>query len=159
MPKKKPIAKRLKQLFQEIQPEEAPAEPKRAARKQPKQEPVARPVESKPATQATRPVEMVTRLSKAEPMSLAFQTGQNAWATLQVLDEGEERRWTPDEQLLVRQVTDQLSLALENAKLFQETQRRAQEMTALAEVGREISASLQIEEVLERIASYAWDLL
>ena len=159
MPKKKPIAKRLKQLFQEIKPEEAPVEPKRALRKRSSEESLAHPVEIKPVVPATRPVEMVTRLSKAEPISLAFQMGQNAWATLQVLDEAEERRWTPDEQLLVKQVTDQLSLALENAKLFQETQRRAQEMTALAEVGREISATLEIETVLEKIATYAKDLL
>ncbi|MFT3894805.1 MAG: GAF domain-containing protein [Anaerolineales bacterium] len=78
-------------------------------------------MEVKSVSPATRPVEMVTRLSKAEPMSLAFQMGQTTWATLQVIDEAEERRWTPDEQLLVKQVADQLSLALENAQLFQET--------------------------------------
>ena len=159
MPKKKPIDKRLKQLFQDIKPEEAPAESKRATRQRLDDGKVSKSVESKPVTQSTRPVEMVTRLSKAEPMSLAFQMGQNNWATLQVLDEAEGRRWTPDEQLLVKQVADQLSLALENAQLFQETQRRAQEMTALAEVGREISATLQLETVLERIATYAKDLL
>jgi len=160
MPKKKPIAKRLNQLFQDIKPEEAPAEPKRAPRKHPDDEgKFSKPVEITPVYPSTRPVEMVTRLSRAEPMSLAFQMGQNSWATLQVLDEEEGRRWTPDEQLLVKQVADQLSLALENAQLFQETQRRAQEMTALAEVGREISATLQLETVLDRIAMYAKDLL
>ena len=58
-------------------------------------------------------------------MSLAFQAGQNNWATLQVMDETEQRKWSDDDQLLVKQVADQLSLALENARLFQETQRRA----------------------------------
>ncbi len=158
MPKKKPIDKRLKQLFQEITPEESPVEPRRTSRKR-SEEGKSQPVEMKTVSPATRPVEMVTRLSKAEPMSLAFQLGQNSWATLQVLDEAEGRRWTPDEQLLVKQVADQLSLALENAQLFQETQRRAQEMTALAEVGREISSTLQLQVVLERIATYAKDLL
>ena len=159
MPKKKPIAKRLKQLFQDITPEEAPVEAKRTTRKRAEEEKVSKPAESRLASQTTRPVEMVTRLSKAEPMSLAFQMGQKAWATLQIVDEADDRRWTPDEQLLVKQVADQLSLALENAQLFKETQRRAQEMTALAEVGREISATLQVENVLEKIAVYAKDLL
>ena len=159
MPKKKPIAKRLKQLFQDITPEEAPVESKRAVRRRSDTEKASDPVDVKSVSPATRPVEMVTRLSKAEPMSLAFQMGKNTWATLQVVDEEENRRWTPDEQLLVKQVTDQLSLALENAQLFQETQRRAQEMTALAEVGREISATLQVENILEKIAIYAKDLL
>ena len=123
MPKKKPIAKRLKQLFQDITPEEAPVEAKRTTRKRAEEEKVSKPAESRLASQTTRPVEMVTRLSKAEPMSLAFQMGQKAWATLQIVDEADDRRWTPDEQLLVKQVADQLSLALENAQLFKETQR------------------------------------
>ena len=50
------------------------------------------------------------------------------------------------------------TIALENARLFQETQRRAQETAALAEVGREISATLNLETVLTRIAIYARDL-
>ncbi len=55
--------------------------------------------------------------------SLNFQTGTQDWSTLRVLDETQQRNWTPDEQLLIKQVIDQLSLALENARLFQETQQ------------------------------------
>ena len=40
-----------------------------------------------------------------------------------MLDETNQREWTPDEELLVKQVSDQLSLALENARLFQEAQK------------------------------------
>lgn len=159
MPKKKPIAKRLDKLFEGIQPEESPAEAKKGTRRHSPEEKPSSSALLRPEPQATRPVEMVTRVSKAEPMSLAFQMGQNAWATLRVVDETEDRKWSPDEQLLVKQVADQLSIALENARLFKETQRRAQEMTALAEVGREISATLRLEAVLERIAEYAKELL
>ncbi|MCI0552589.1 MAG: GAF domain-containing protein, partial [Anaerolineae bacterium] len=118
------------------------------------------PVAPRQSEIARQPVELVSHITQTESvMSLAFQAGQNSWATLQVMDEAEQRQWSQDEQLLVKQVADQLSLALENAHLFQETQRRAREMTALAEVGREISATLDLEIVLERIASYAFDLL
>ena len=44
-------------------------------------------------------------------------------------------------------------------RLFEETTRRAQEAAAIAEVGRGISATLQLDNVLERIAIYAKDLL
>ena len=159
MPKKKPIAKRLRKLFEDINPGEASAEPARSPRKRVAEIKAPPPVENKQIVQSTRPVGMVRQSSNAEPMSLALQTGQNTWATLQVMDEAEQRRWSPDEQLLVKQVADQLSLALENARLFQETQRRAQEMTALAEVGREISATLKLEAVLDKIVIYAKDLL
>jgi signal transduction histidine kinase len=52
-----------------------------------------------------------------------------------------------------------LSVALENARLFEETTHRAREMAALAEVGRDISATLDPSAVLERIAAHALELL
>jgi PAS domain S-box-containing protein len=160
MPKKKPIAKRLDKLFDEIKHEEPSAQPKAGS--------VKRVVEDKgKPTAGTRTT--VKRARTTEPLkslpaidtelALDFQTGPNNWSTLKIFGDSDQRKWTDDDQLLVRQVTDQLSLALENARLFQETQRRAQEMTALAEVGREISATLELEAVLERIAEYAKSLL
>jgi len=158
MPKKKPIDKRINKLFDDIKHEEPTAEAKPTVRKRAAEE---KPPVVKPAIKHTSilvPVQQpITQTDTV--MSLAFQTGQNNWATLQVMDETSQRRWSDDDQLLVKQVTDQLSLALENARLFQETQRRAQEMTALAQVGREISATLELQTVLEKIAGYAMDLL
>ena len=52
-----------------------------------------------------------------------------------------------------------LGQALENARLFDETQRRAREAAALAEVGRDLSSSLDIDEVMNGIARHARDLL
>jgi len=160
MPKKKPIAKRLNKLFEGFKPEEAPAEPKRSAsRKRIPAEKASPPAVLKPASQITGPVEMVTRVSKAEPMSLAFQMGLNNWATLQVMDETEQRRWSPDEQLLVKQVADQLSLALENARLFQETQSRAEELVVLNEMGNELSTKLDTKGIAEVIYKYTSRLM
>ena len=160
MPKKKPIAKRLEKLFEDVKPEQAPAEPKAAPLKRAPEKKAHPPTEVKPVIKSHRPVEIVSHAHQPDSvLSLAFQAGQNSWATLQVMDETDQRKWSHDEQLLVKQVADQLSLALENAHLFQETQRRAQETAALAEVGREISATLNLETVLERIASYAKSLL
>ncbi len=52
-----------------------------------------------------------------------------------------------------------MGIALENARLFAETQRRANEMAALTEIGREISATLELNTVLELIGSRAFDIL
>ncbi len=160
MPKKKPIDKRLEKLFEDVKPEQAPARPKAASQKRAPEMKASPPAEAAPRPETRTPVEITNHVYQSNSvMSLAFQAGQNSWATLQVMDETAQRRWSHDEQLLVKQVADQLSLALENAHLFQETQRRAQETAALAEVGREISATLDIETVLERIATYARSLL
>jgi PAS domain S-box-containing protein len=55
-------------------------------------------------------------------------------------------------------IASQAAIAIENARLFREAQRRAQETTILAEVGREISVTLDPETVLAKIATYARDL-
>jgi anti-sigma factor RsiW len=139
MPKKKPIDKRLKNLFEDVKPEQMPAELKPTARKRAaSEEKPSQQSEINPITRARQVVEMANPVSHQDSaMSLAFQAGQNSWATLQVLDEAEKRTWSQDEQLLVKQVADQLSLALENARLFQETQTRAEELSVLNEMGRE----------------------
>ncbi len=56
-------------------------------------------------------------------------------------------------------IANQASICIESGRLFQETRRQAQEAAAIAEVGRYISSTLQLGSVLERIASYAKDLL
>ncbi|HSL42772.1 MAG TPA: GAF domain-containing protein [Anaerolineales bacterium] len=160
MPKKKPIDKRLKNLFEDVKPEQAPAEFKPATSKRAPEEKLSPPAAAEPVTKAKRPIEAVTHVSQAESiMSLAFQAGQDSWATLQVLDETEERKWTQDEQLLVKQVADQLSLALENARLFQETQSRAEELSVLNEMARELSTKLEVSAIAEVIYRYTGRLM
>ena len=56
-------------------------------------------------------------------------------------------------------IAHQASISIESARLFQETTRHAQEATAIAEVGRDISSTLQLDLVLDRIANYAQELL
>jgi PAS domain S-box-containing protein len=56
-------------------------------------------------------------------------------------------------------IANQTSMLIESIRLLQETTRRAQEAQAIAEVGRDISSTLQLDSVLERIARYAKNLL
>jgi PAS domain S-box-containing protein len=56
-------------------------------------------------------------------------------------------------------IAHQVSICIESSRLFEETNRQAQEAAAIAEVGRDLSATLQLDTVLERIASYALNLL
>jgi len=148
MPKKKPLDKRLKNLFEDVKPEQTPAETTPAPRKRVPAENALPSAEIQPAKMARQPVKSLAEIDQEDSvMTLAFQAGQNTWATLQVMDETEQRRWNQDEQLLVKQVADQLSLALENARLFQETQSRAEELAVLNEMGNELSAQLNINGI------------
>src|SRR5688572_29124007 len=158
MPKKKPIDKRLNKLFEDLKPEET-VQSKNITSKQVTEE-RAQPATGVSAPQPTRAVEMSRRvISNETALSLAFQTGQNNWATLQVVDETAPRSWSQDEQLLVKQVADQLSLALENARLFQETQSRAEELSVLNEMGRELSTKLEVIAIAEVIYRYTSRLM
>jgi signal transduction histidine kinase/DNA-binding response OmpR family regulator/tetratricopeptide (TPR) repeat protein len=71
---------------------------------------------------------------------------------------GGQRLGEPELELLMA-MANQVAVAIENARLFSETQSRAREMAALAEVGRDVSATLDLNTVMERIAAHAKDLL
>ena len=160
MPKKKPIARRLKNLFEDLKPEQSPADFKPAPSKRASEEMPIHSAETKPAAKERRAVEMAGPVSQSSSaLSLAFQAGQNSWATLRVVDESEQRAWSQDEQLLVKQVADQLSLALENARLFQETQARAEELSVLNEMGRELSTKLDTAAIAEVVYRYTSRLM
>lgn len=69
------------------------------------------------------------------------------------------RPFTEKQIQLLKTFADQAAIAIENVRLFDETQRRAREMTALTEIGREISATLDLNKVLEQIATRAHSVL
>jgi GAF domain-containing protein/DNA-binding response OmpR family regulator len=81
-------------------------------------------------------------------LAIPVRLQQQGLALLEILDENPSRVWSEDELRLVEQVTDQLSLALENARLFQETQSALSEMEALYNISRAATHSLQVNEVL-----------
>ena len=160
MPKKKPIDRRLKNLFEDVKPEQAPAELRPTPGNRVSEERRSHPSAEKSAAKVPQPSETVRPVSQsASALALAFQAGQNSWATLQVVDESEQRAWNQDEQLLVKQVADQLSLALENAGLFQETQARAEELSVLNEMGRELSTKLETTAIAEVVYRYTSRLM
>jgi GAF domain-containing protein/CheY-like chemotaxis protein len=64
----------------------------------------------------------------------------------------------PEVRLLTT-LANTMSVALENARLFDETQRRTRETAVLAEVGRDISSTLDLSSLMDRIAHHAKDLL
>ena len=175
MPKKPKIDKRLDKLFREILPEENDSRSKNSPKVRKDAPPPSdlKPVRQKSESGATlKPIvwpsaamvqtEPVTAQRAGIPASaysVSFQTGQQDWATLRVLDEANAREWTSDEELLIKQVTDQLSLALENARLFQETQKRAQEMAIVNNVVTSVAGALDLKSTLQSIADNLANLL
>jgi PAS domain S-box-containing protein len=176
MSRKPRIDKRLDKLFKEIQPEETvsksrlrpgvrkeappPLDPKPASKK-PEAVSPARKTAPFQTTPLFPPETFVSPKSDdgGTAFSVNLQVGDQRWATLRLLDETPNRRLTADEQLLIHQVADQLALALENARLFQETQKRAQELGIVNEVVSSISGSLDLQNTLQSIANHLAEYL
>ena len=172
MSKKPKTDKRLDKLFKDFQPEEATSKEKR----EPRVEKDAVPADLKPASKKPRqlspaqsrpleeslPLESVNASVSEKNLSsysVTIPTGFSEWSTLRILDESQDRKWTADEQLLVQQVSDQLSLALENARLFQEAQERAQELNILNEMALVLSAETRIEQICKLAYQYTSKLI
>lgn len=73
--------------------------------------------------------------------------------TLGVLDAEPNRQWTSEEIALIETISEQASLALENARLFDETSRRAGREKVIADVTREVWASGELEHVMQTAVS------
>ena len=79
--------------------------------------------------------------------------------TIEMYDFRREQAYGPDQVRLLGSVAATMGKALENALLFDEVQRRARETAALADVGRDLSSSLDLQRVMDGIARHAKDLL
>ncbi len=71
----------------------------------------------------------------------------------------QEGRFDEDDLRLLTTLASNVGVAIEKTRLLDEAQRRARETAAIAEVGREISATLDLPTVLQRIAESARELL
>lgn len=175
MPRKPKTDKRLDKLFHGLQPEENAREtkPKPKVRKEAPPPPFdPKPVQSqqghltpvnpslhRQTSRLSTEVVMLPTSGQEAIYAANFQTGDNNWATMRLINEDQNRTLTMDEQLLIKQVADQLSLALENARLFQETQQRAQELTIINQVVSSASRSLDLENALQGVTSNLINLL
>ncbi len=60
-----------------------------------------------------------------------------------------DRRWSNDEINLAEAISERLSLALENARLIQESQRQVIKEQTISEVTGKIGASINLKNVLQ----------
>jgi GAF domain-containing protein/HAMP domain-containing protein len=69
--------------------------------------------------------------------------------TLGVLETQPDRQWTKEEIALVEAISEQVTLALENARLFEEAQQRAAREKLIANLTGQVWASGELEQVME----------
>ena len=127
----------------------------------------ARPKPRRPRTElGTKPLGPEAQVrAQIEPtgptdrLSMPFRTELQNWEVLEITNPTEGHLWGTEDQMLVKQVTDQLSLALENARLFQQTRQQAAELQILNEMGRELSTQLDVTGIVDILFSYTGRLM
>jgi len=85
--------------------------------------------------------------------------GRNRVIGALTVQSAQEAAFSTEDIIALQTMVDQLTIAIENARLYQETRRRANELAVLIEIDRDISASLDLQIVLERIAIHARNLV
>ena len=85
--------------------------------------------------------------------------GDEARGLVSISDYQREHAFSSSDVRLLETLAGTMSVALQNAQLFDEIQRRTKESAAMAEVGRDVSSTLDLNTVMDRIASHAKELL
>jgi GAF domain-containing protein/CheY-like chemotaxis protein len=92
-------------------------------------------------------------------LGVPILSGERAIGAISVQSVSQEGRFSEADARLLSTIASNVGIAVQNARLYGETRRRANEMAALNDVGREISATLELSVVLELVADRAKTLL
>ncbi|MGC8874492.1 MAG: GAF domain-containing protein [Chloroflexia bacterium] len=111
--------------------------------------PVAVSVDDPEADPAERA--LLQSLGQRAVLLLPLGLGVTVFGLLEVYRREGPLEFTPDEIALASALAAQAAIAIENARLYEESQRRLEEMRAVFEVGKALVSSLELQEVLQRI--------
>jgi GAF domain-containing protein/DNA-binding response OmpR family regulator len=103
----------------------------------------------------TRPIGVPARSYLGVPI----KAGEAVIGVISVQSTEEAGRFGEADERLLSTIAANVGTAIQNARLYEEMRRRADEMAALADVAREISGTLVFDRVLQRIAERAMILL
>ena len=92
-------------------------------------------------------------------LGVPIVVGDQAIGAISVQSMTQEGRFGDADARLLSTIAANVGVAIQNARLYAEAHRRADEMAALAEVGQEISATLDVDVVLEQIGQRVQTLL
>jgi GAF domain-containing protein/CheY-like chemotaxis protein len=92
-------------------------------------------------------------------LGVPILAGRDAIGVISVQSTEQAGRFGEADSRLLSTIAANVGIAIQNARLYQETGRRASEMAALAELGREVGGLLELDPILGKIAERARELL
>ncbi len=82
-------------------------------------------------------------------MAVPIEVRGETIGVIQVQDQGEERRWSEDEITIVNSIASQVAVALENARLFETTVRRAEREKKVSQITARIRSTNDPDEMMK----------
>lgn len=79
-------------------------------------------------------LELLENLQVRAYLTVPIYSGQQLWGLLACYQNGEPRQWQTDECRMIRQVSDQLGVAIQQAELFQHSRYQAEELKQAKEI-------------------------
>ena len=86
--------------------------------------------------------------SSRSALALPIRLGGQTIGVLDFYQEGQTREWTDDEKALVEALADQIALALDNARLIEQTERRAYREQLTGELASKIHGAGDVRSIL-----------
>jgi GAF domain-containing protein/CheY-like chemotaxis protein/HAMP domain-containing protein len=108
-------------------------------------------------TEGMRPA--LRRSSIRSVMFLPLLIQNNTVGLIRLDAVGVMRQFSDDELSLGLTLASQVAVAMQNARLFEETRRRAREVQRLYEIGGQLSSSLELQPILQLVADSARELV
>lgn len=92
-------------------------------------------------------------------MAAPLTVGRRLIGAIAIVDADPARRFTSSDLRLLNLFAQHAAIAVENAQLFTEIERRAEALASLSEASRVVTASLDVQEVLNSIVALAGQVL
>jgi signal transduction histidine kinase/CheY-like chemotaxis protein/HAMP domain-containing protein/HPt (histidine-containing phosphotransfer) domain-containing protein len=84
-------------------------------------------------------------------LTVPLTVGRRLVGAIGVADADTERQFRPADVHLLNLFAQQAAIAIENARLFSETERRVEELATLTDIGQALSSALRVDEVLQLV--------
>jgi GAF domain-containing protein len=102
--------------------------------------------EMEQAMQAGRVVQAADNAAQKQALAIPIKIGDT---TIGILDTYKTGEWGAEEIALLEQITDQLAIALDSARLYQETQRRAARERMAAEITDKMRRAVDMDALIQ----------
>lgn len=96
-----------------------------------------------------RSAEKQENIADSELLTIPINIRGKSLGTLKIRQTGRDHSWSDSETRVYQSIVDRISFALENARLYQDAQRRASKERVIGEITTKVSSSVNMDNILQ----------